>query len=876
MKPSKNLLNNRLRLSGICLSTLFITFGETAKAADWNGSTSTDWNNNANWSNGPLPNGGGDWANIFTGPSNVPVISADSLGSPVAIAIGGSNSRLDQTAGLLTETASDWPGGSMLIGIYGTGTYNLANTGTTGGTFTGYGIGSGSFTTGANGSIRVGSGWWWDHSTAVMNVNTSGTLQVNSILSIASAAGDNGTVNIDAGTVLLKNGGVGMEIASFSGATSATGSLNMSGGTVTLDNRLSMGEGNGSGNGSNVATLTVTGGTLTTDSTHDEGWHGGLYMATGYDTSTGGSATLNLNGGTVTGVEVSMASAYQNATGGNATINLNGGTLSTHNVFSATGDSGTKGTSIFNFNGGTLQALDYHDNSGYQFIGGLTHVYVKAGGAVIDTNGFNSWIGQNLEGDLVSTGGGLTKNGTGTLTLAGANTYTGLTTVNSGVLQITSNTALGTTAGATSIAAGAQVFLNANSMAVAENFTLNGITSGGALLSGDRPGGNVNTLSGIITLNATSNVASWWNDKTLAFTGKITGAGGLTFDRATSLGNPFGAKFLLSNATNDYAGNTVVNGLSGGNVILQLGATNALPTSTTLTLNFGTLSLSGFNQTLSGLVGASGSTVVNGSGTAVTLTVNNSVANTFGGVLGGGGTNENNFALTKGGADTLTLTGANTYTGATTVSGGKLVVGVAGTGSITSNVSVASAATLGGSGTVTGNVTLAAESSGGAKDGGKLAPGNSPGTLTVTGSTTFNTGSIFEWDIDAALGQADTDAGTGFDSVKTASLSGPDASVFKVVLQGADTFASTFWDSAHNWTNIFSTDGTTANALNIASIFSSFSGTSVGSDGTVSGQGQFTFTGGGSTLTWSAVPEPTSALAGLLIGAGLLRRRRVA
>jgi hypothetical protein len=36
--------------------------------------------------------------------------------------------------------------------------------------------------------------------------------------------------------------------------------------------------------------------------------------------------------------------------------------------------------------------------------------------------------------------------------------------------------------------------------------------------------------------------------------------------------------------------------------------------------------------------------------------------------------------------------------------------------------------------------------------------------------------------------------------------------------------------------------------------------------------GSFSFTG--STLTWTAVPEPTSALAGLLIAAGLLRRRR--
>ena len=38
--------------------------------------------------------------------------------------------------------------------------------------------------------------------------------------------------------------------------------------------------------------------------------------------------------------------------------------------------------------------------------------------------------------------------------------------------------------------------------------------------------------------------------------------------------------------------------------------------------------------------------------------------------------------------------------------------------------------------------------------------------------------------------------------------------------------------------------------------------------------GHFSFTNSGTTLTWTAVPEPTSALAGLLLGAGLLRRRR--
>jgi hypothetical protein len=48
--------------------------------------------------------------------------------------------------------------------------------------------------------------------------------------------------------------------------------------------------------------------------------------------------------------------------------------------------------------------------------------------------------------------------------------------------------------------------------------------------------------------------------------------------------------------------------------------------------------------------------------------------------------------------------------------------------------------------------------------------------------------------------------------------------------------------------------------------------TAAGDPVDVSSYGSFTFTG--TTLTWNAVPEPTSALAGLLLAAGLLRRHR--
>jgi len=99
------------------------------------------------------------------------------------------------------------------------------------------------------------------------------------------------------------------------------------------------------------------------------------------------------------------------------------------------------------------------------------------------------------------------------------------------------------------------------------------------------------------------------------------------------------------------------------------------------------------------------------------------------------------------------------------------------------------------------------------------------------------------------------------------------ASAFKVVL-GTNSFTDAFWDTNKTWTNIFTGAGVTSGTL--ASLFgTTFDPSSgVASTGHVAGQGYFTFTPTGNTLTWTAVPEPTSALAGLLLGAGLLRRRR--
>ncbi|MEO8616837.1 MAG: autotransporter-associated beta strand repeat-containing protein [Luteolibacter sp.] len=688
MKASKNLLNNRLRLSGICLSTLFITFGgQAVHAADLNwdagGGADTDFNTALNWETDSVPVAG-DNAYI----NNTATITGDlySSGSRLNVLQVGSYFG----TGAMTQTAGTVYTAGFNVGFIGTGVYNLNGTGSINMT-NDFLVGHAGYAAGLFGD-------------GTFNMNTIGTLTTNYVNVAATDWGfkeASGTFNMAAGTV---DSTFGFRVGGDSSATAGhSGTMNISGGTVNSNGNFAIGDGSAGAKGF----LVMTGGTLNVSSEFYVGnGHADDYSTIGHGTATISSGVLNVgswfgvgrNGseGTLTisgdavvnqGITDAGSRLELGNFGANNTsiLNLNGGTLAVNGIV----DSGGAGdTTTFNWNGGTLKARQNND-----FFLIADTINVQDGGAVIDSNGFNI----RIENVLAASGtGGLTKNGAGTLTLSNANTYTGITTVSSDVLQITNDTALGTTAGATSIAAGAQVYLNANSMSVAENFILNGTTSGGALLSGDRPNGNINTLSGTITLNADSNVASWWNDKTMAFTGKITGAGGLTFDRATTLGggDPFGGKYLLSNATNDYAGNTVVNGRPVfGNAILQLGATNALPTSTTLTLNDATLSLSGFNQTLSGLVGAGNSTVVNGNTTAMTLTVNNSVANTFDGVLGGGGTNENNFSLTKGGAGTLTLSGANSYTGNTKVNAGTLSVSSAWFAD-TSSITVDAIATL--------------------------------------------------------------------------------------------------------------------------------------------------------------------------------------
>ena len=234
--------------------------------------------------------------------------------------------------------------------------------------------------------------------------------------------------------------------------------------------------------------------------------------------------------------------------------------------------------------------------------------------------------------------------------------------------------------------------------------------------------GNTSDISAQLAAIGSGGATFDTNGNNVSFAAALTGSGGLT---------KAGGGTLTLGAAATYAGTTNINGGT-----LQAGVVNALPTSTAVTVASGaTLALNGFNQTIASLAGAGMVTMGTGSLTAG----GNNTSTTFSGTISGSG------GLTKTGSGALTLSGANTYTGLTTVAAGTLTVN----GSLAGAVALNNGTVLSGTGQVAGLVS----------NGATIAPGNSIGTLTVTGNFTQN-GGIYQVEVNAA-GQNDRINATG-------------------------------------------------------------------------------------------------------------------
>ncbi len=272
--------------------------------------------------------------------------------------------------------------------------------------------------------------------------------------------------------------------------------------------------------------------------------------------------------------------------------------------------------------------------------------------------------------------GGITKEGTGTLILSGANTYGGTTKINVGVINARHATALGSIALGTEVVGNAALELQGNITISYEALALRGygVSSAGALrnVSGDNTyGGLITMIAGGAEIQSDSGTLTIAGGMGGAFPLVIDGAGNVTYSKtpiAIGAGavTKNGAGTLTYNFPNTYTGLTTINAGT-----LLYGVDNAI-LSGAITVTGGTLDIATFSDmvgtvTLGTLDLASG-TITGSTGmlSSSTWTVYQGTISAI--IAGDGG------ALTKSTPGTVTLTRPNLYTGATTVSLGILKV----------------------------------------------------------------------------------------------------------------------------------------------------------------------------------------------------------
>jgi autotransporter-associated beta strand protein len=287
-----------------------------------------------------------------------------------------------------------------------------------------------------------------------------------------------------------------------------------------------------------------------------------------------------------------------------------------------------------------------------------------------------------------NTSGGLTKNGAGTLTLKGADTYTGATIVNAGRLIVSSAQSGGSSITAKDGASFGVARDSVTTALVTPSLTL-GATSGAEVdfvLPDGNPAAEIIT-AGTLTLNGTNNVvvsgASFAPGQfsLIKYTTLIGDPGSLTNGVLTrpdgTLGylvhNPGNSSFDLKLTTVSGALKWTGTVNSGG-----VGLWDNLTTANWFGNGASRVFIPGADTTLDDT--AAGVTTIGLVGTIEpgSVTVDNSTRNY---TLGGTGTLGGTMSLTKFGTGTLTMTNATTYSGATTVSGGTVIIG----GSLSNN-----------------------------------------------------------------------------------------------------------------------------------------------------------------------------------------------
>lgn len=718
---------------------------------------------------------------------------------------------------------------------------------------------SGGGTLNAGHSNSVGSG-----SITLDNgkLGSSGAATLGNALSIAAGGG---TITNDTALTLsgAVTGGNNALTKQGSGKATLSGNLGASGASGSLSLNVAQGELELSGANKYIlgatvnGQLTVNGGTLYTRG-NDIGGTGSILItnATTWTNSSGSTTVANavtLADGSTLSIGTSTAANKLSLIGGlngsgNVSVAANaatevrlGGSGNASGTLTVGAGSAVKLTNFsaanLNFvnNGGTLLFSNSSSSGAKTWNGTIS----GAGGLTTDGSGAQTFAGN------ITAGGSFGMGSSGLITLLGENTFSGLNISGSGGVNFAKSNSLGSGIISNSVSSGL-VRIDTSAGTGKDWILANNVVAGvsGTDVMAFAPGtGNALRLNGV-----------------------VSGAGQLKVSG--------GGDLYVNNTGNSFTGGTEV---GTGRIIVS--DARALGSGA---INFGTgtnshLVASSAMQIANAItIGSSGSAgyTANLDTGANAVTISSALANKTGNAFGGN--------VVKLGSGNLTLSETSTYTGTTDVQSGTLTVN----GSIASSslTTVESGATLKGGGSV-GALEIAS--------GGKLAPGNSPGTLTAS-SATWNGGGTYAWEINNFnnfLGSA----GTNYDFLNVTgaltinATSGNKFIIDVISLLAADNTAgnASNFNAASNYTFAIATaaggityaGGGAFDAAYFDILTSNFSNSMIPAGGSVAGVWSVTQSGNSINLNYAgatAIPEPTTGsllLVGLL-GALVARRRR--
>jgi autotransporter-associated beta strand protein len=603
--------------------------------------------------------------------------------------------------------------------------------------------GSGSLSKSANGTLTLSGSNSYSGGTTISGGRVIAT-SANALGDASSAVTVSGGAYLDVRTNITRTGTVTFDGGYLATADGAPASLINNGGSFVLTNSAEIvaqlgGSAGVTSGGPGVAIL----------------WRSNSYTGA----TVVNSGTLRLDGSG----SLSANSALQVASG--ATFAITGTFLTSNNLTVA----GLTGAGAVTGGAGslTVDKASGSDTFSGQLTGGIG--LTKAGAGTLVLSGSNSYSGGTLisagalelngallsggitnnanliiRGDLVnavSGTGSLTKSGSSTATIWVANTYSGATVVEGGVVRldgagmISSNSALQVSSGAT--------FSTTGFFAPSNNVTVSGLTGAGT----------VTGAAGTLTVNkptATSDV----------FTGSIQGGIALTLAGSTQLwlagSNNYsgvttvgGSDNVLNLVHGDGLGSTAAGTTVGNGSVLRIQGTNNGGSGITVGAESLTIigqgraasggalrSVSGTNTwqgkvTLSGdaRIGSAGSSFLTldvASGNAVESANFNFATEGAGHIQINDAINLGTGSLTKLGTGSLILGAANSYSGGTTLSEGLLRVdnaSAAGSGSITQ---------------ATNNSTLQINTTGTVANAMSIFNVRSMQTVTLSGNKTLN------------------------------------------------------------------------------------------------------------------------------------------